>query len=387
MAYSGPFKKRDFHYRGKTWIDDVQYVYRQERPWRKPLPYYTCIGTYGGYGNGYWAYVGVQNLASTAFVNSNVDVIAFDRLQSKLGEHANVALTALDLPKSLTMIANRTLQLTKAVRALRKGRVDEMLIALGRDPAEQRKIDAYSNSRKTKRFELGRKRARSKKLDKRALANPANTWLEYTFGWVPLVQDIYQAVQVLQQDFGFTKVRARASAQVPYFYEDGGVEASARLVRYSITTGCEVRIDNPNLFLANQLGLVNPAAVVWDAIPFSFVVDWFVPVTKFLNSLTADVGLELENGYYSQRLSVQGYRNIFKDNGVITPSSPRGHGNFEEFRRIPKSLPTPGLLRRARVPNMNPWLAATSTSLLVQQLVGLKNSPKSVFQPILAKSS
>lgn len=50
-------------------------------------------------------------------------------------------------------------------------------------------------------------------------------------------------------------------------------------------------IHNPNLFLANQLGLINPAYWLWDSTPWSHIVDWWIPVGPFLNSLTASVGL------------------------------------------------------------------------------------------------
>jgi hypothetical protein len=35
--------------------------------------------------------------------------------------------------------------------------------------------------------------------------------------------------------------------------------------------------------LASALGLMNPAKIVWNAIPFSFAVDWFVNVAGWLN--------------------------------------------------------------------------------------------------------
>ncbi len=61
--------------------------------------------------------------------------------------------------------------------------------------------------------------------------------------------------------------------------------------------GCEVTISNPNLYLANNLGLANPAIVVWELIPFSFVVDWFVTVGQFLENGSAWLGLTVTKPY------------------------------------------------------------------------------------------
>lgn len=36
---------------------------------------------------------------------------------------------------------------------------------------------------------------------------------------------------------------------------------------------------------ARQLGLVDPATVVWELIPYSFVVDWFLPIGSYLENL------------------------------------------------------------------------------------------------------
>jgi hypothetical protein len=41
-----------------------------------------------------------------------------------------------------------------------------------------------------------------------------------------------------------------------------------------------------------QIGITNPALLVWELIPYSFVVDWMIPVGDWLSSLDALVGVE-----------------------------------------------------------------------------------------------
>jgi len=56
-----------------------------------------------------------------------------------------------------------------------------------------------------------------------------------------------------------------------------------------------VVFDSPNALLLSQLGLVNPASLAWELVPFSFVVDWFANVGDFLASFTDTVGCTLSN--------------------------------------------------------------------------------------------
>jgi len=49
----------------------------------------------------------------------------------------------------------------------------------------------------------------------------------------------------------------------------------------------------------SQLGLVNPAEIVWEMMPYSFIADWFVPIGPWIGSLTADIGYTFKGGSYS----------------------------------------------------------------------------------------
>jgi hypothetical protein len=59
------------------------------------------------------------------------------------------------------------------------------------------------------------------------------------------------------------------------------------------------------LATASEIGLTNPAEVAWELVPFSFVVDWAIPIGTFLGQLDASVGWHFETGsitrFYSRR--------------------------------------------------------------------------------------
>jgi hypothetical protein len=54
--------------------------------------------------------------------------------------------------------------------------------------------------------------------------------------------------------------------------------------------------------MASSTGISNPASVIWEKLPWSFVVDWFLPVGTFLNNLDYASGLEFHRGWISTKL-------------------------------------------------------------------------------------
>ena len=61
------------------------------------------------------------------------------------------------------------------------------------------------------------------------------------------------------------------------------------------------RVTNQNAYLANRVGMINPATVAWELVPFSFAIDWFLPVTSFLDSYTDQVGWSVDRLHISMK--------------------------------------------------------------------------------------
>lgn len=117
-----------------------------------------------------------------------------------------------------------------------------------------------------------------------------NKWLWYSYGIKPLVGDIYNGMDVLQRPTPSTRVEGRGKTFMTFTstYYINTFESSVRC-------SADVRVKNPNLWLANQLGLVNPVQWINEGIPFSFVLDWFSNLSQVISQLTDFVGLEIEN--------------------------------------------------------------------------------------------
>jgi len=150
------------------------------------------------------------------------------------------------------------------------------------------------------------------------LKNIANAHLNYAFGIAPLVSDITSLVNTftnfrkkvrdLQSGSGKTITRHFSStlpvSTLPMesvVYSEGGADYEVRSrhswvktpryhasMRYSYKLPDMTQIGNQVLALLDALGVRRDGAIIWNAIRFSFVADWFVRCGKFLNGLSVD---------------------------------------------------------------------------------------------------
>lgn len=244
--------------------------------------------------------------------------------------------------QSSDMITKRLLSLASAAKALRGGNFKAFLSAL-RVPAKSK----HKNKVKALPDEF------------------ASLWLEYWFGWSPLVADIYAAIDVLQGPvpYGAAKGRAKAydnwSSDSPYENR-----TTWTLVRHQILA--DVVLENPNLWLANQLGLVNPLLVIWDIMPMSFIADWFFDVSGFLGSFTDFLGLSINNPCVTH--TGEWYDTVVWKQWYMTGGTQTCIGNY--MRRHTTLLrPLPNTQFRTNL-GSSITRAATAASLLTKLLVG-----------------
>jgi len=134
----------------------------------------------------------------------------------------------------------------------------------------------------------------------------SGNWLEFIYGWKPLAKDLHEAqelahkallkpVPVMARGTG----RSQHVSQVPDYYGfhlDLTNESSHR-------TYLEGNVVNPTLYLLSQAGLINPLSIAWEVVPFSFVLDWFIPVGATLQAITAGVGLDCNGGFTSTQIN------------------------------------------------------------------------------------
>lgn len=145
----------------------------------------------------------------------------------------------------------------------------------------------------------------------------ASNWLEFQYGWKPLLSDIEGALEAFA-------LKARAQDQIISVRAVGSHEESLSTPIYtpifgSYATVTPKRISNIRIerkhrciiglrykltdvdrAFIQQLGFTNPLLLTWELIPFSFVVDWFVPIGSYLEGISSFQGLEFVDGFQTR---------------------------------------------------------------------------------------
>lgn len=142
---------------------------------------------------------------------------------------------------------------------------------------------------------------------------PGQKWLELQYGWKPLMSDIVDAANRIKSggapyekaDRVSVFARKRRTESVRYWDlpVSGGCfqKVMQGPVSHQGVVSLSYYMDNSLLPMFNSLGLVNPAALLWEETPYSFVVDWFLPVGNWLNAMTADLGWNFAGGSSSYK--------------------------------------------------------------------------------------
>lgn len=140
------------------------------------------------------------------------------------------------------------------------------------------------------------KKAGGRKL---LLGEVPNAYLAFQFGVKPVMQDIYSAVQLWEKEqLILVPLKAHASRGYDYVRKRGDYEWSFdEHYEVSCKRACTVSVRNHNLASLQQWGVLNPATVAWDLVPFSFVANWFLPIGTWLSSFSDFAGIDVIHPY------------------------------------------------------------------------------------------
>jgi hypothetical protein len=225
----------------------------------------------GGFAS--WSYTAIHPVFPTVIAWENeLYRKAYGRFRDRVDDTAQLGADIAERKQAMSSLTARVGQLILAARSLRQGNITGFVKALGI----------------------------KKRTLRKSASDMGSVWLEYSFGWKPLVEDIHSASMVLQRPFPkFLICRGRAKASMTLSLSEGSGIYLGNYEHVTFKTAVqlqsEVYVTNWVAWKANQLGLTNPLSIAWEVIPFSFVVDWFVPVGNYLQSLTDFVGLSFKN--------------------------------------------------------------------------------------------
>lgn len=320
------------------------------------LPYQRVRYISVGHPQAYWS-TPASRLATSLRNESPSYPVAYDRLMMSARGKASASLgvSLVESRDALSMITKRCQSIAAAIRSLKRGQLRLALIQLGLNDTDR----WVRNLTDTGQF--FRKRL-------------PDQWMEIHFGWSPLLQDISDAAKVLASEPPVTTCRgsSRGSGSTqesdirPNYVFKEEAQGAYKLALYG-----KVESLNANLFVYSNLGLTNPAMIAWDLVPFSFVVDWFLPVSKWLKSYDPAFAVQLSHGGKSAVIKAMGSRVLaYKDPGqpLVSESS---FSEAMEFHRSVHTPQRPSLGNRVLPLTSSLWQSVTSVAIVLQLLSSL----------------
>lgn len=336
LPVTGPFDtaivRSDIYRRQTAW--------RQVKPFTLALPYrlQQCRFT-GGYGA--WAsppqaeYAASRTYQYHANTENPLLIDAYAKMKDKLYQTAGWGVNLATFSQAYGMVAARTLQLVGFAEAVRRGNF-KLAAKILEMPKPPRGVKASRSA--------------------------ASNYLEFHFGWSPVMADIWNSVEILQGAPKMTLVKGQSrNSQVTVINRNPAPSSTRIDVKREsfVQYGVRVKVTNPNLFLANQLGLVNPAVVAADLVPFSFVLDWFVNLNDFLSYSTDFLGLELDESSYTTVVHHMTYGEYFRGEAPWSTDTQHKYAYVWMERKNGVTKPSFGF-RKAKVWGLRRALAACS---------------------------
>lgn len=189
---------------------------------------------------------------------------------NSFSEGASLGSAAVTLKQDLTGLAELAGDLLLLYRGIKRGNIGDIKRAL-----------------------------RSDNIDRSLSKSVSGRYLEYTYAIVPMVGDIHSAYEVLTDNPLAAEIlrqrRFRKFESPPSLSRNFKVTGH-RAAGYS----SHYWWSSPELHRLTQLGLTNPALIAWDLVPYSFVLDWLLPVGDVLNAFSAYLGAEFVSGFHTQ---------------------------------------------------------------------------------------
>lgn len=339
--------------------------YKQKKPYDLPAPYLfdrvktlnavstgMFGGTYGALANASTSKAPAPSGLGPAYYSHFATEVAWSKnfarakFVEECGEIALMAVNWAERKQAYESIADIATRLYRATVFLKRGNL-KMFLSVLSISSRDRRFHGWSPRKIAKEW--------------------SNIWLAYHFGWEPLVKDIHAAIETVSKPFEPKTIEVKGKTVLCNqrrswndTYTNGycAVEGKVRC-----KVGATVKVDDQYAYVAGRWGVVNPAVIAWELIPFSFVVDWFSNVGDFLNQGTDLLGISITNPYHTvfMRLKstyIDSYKRPYSGLRKIDMESTY----MERFTSIPDVT-----LGKRPPYRLSVVRAATAISLLVQQ--------------------
>lgn len=209
----------------------------------------------------------------------------------------NAAQAVAERKQTADLVASTATRVAKSLSNLRRGNFGKAAQDLGVIPKK----------RAGRRFNSQYATDQSKAI--------GNAWLELQYGWKPLLADVYGSMETLARANNpagnpntiykrvsgrgrkTDNVRSVFKTTLPSGYVGSDETVATGDFFVSVHAGVTYSISSAPLASMASVGITNPALLAWELLPYSFVVDWFLPIGNYLESLDASAGCSFYSGF------------------------------------------------------------------------------------------
>lgn len=266
-------------------FDDVAWTNNSKGFGSYPMTLFTGISDLIGY-MGNWDYPEI------AAAVSHMKQKLISRIKD---QKVNVAQAAAEFRQTASTVTNVARRLASAILSVKRG-----------------------NMRQAARDLTGEGARRTGRASNRLVSSGsvANDWLQLQYGWKPLLSDVYGACEELARLTTYNpkvysvsaSAKEESHAVLPPINTPPSSWGPSIHGKKSVKASCRgtVELEMAAEWLATlaRTGITNPAALAWELVPYSFVVDWFLPVGNYLSSWDYDAGLRFRRGWYTVKVEV-----------------------------------------------------------------------------------
>lgn len=214
--------------------------------------------------------------------DSNDENKLLDKAWSKIKGNSFDGGTFLGEGKqALQFIGDTAHSIAKCAHHIRSGDLRNAARALGHNW----RGDVFSYSVRGRRF-------RTPGMKKNILPNSAkffsSAWLQLQYAWKPLLADVHDGAEAVAS---MVNKPTRTTIRLSHFRENSGNNIPGQSInalmnaRARTTVWWKISFEKlPEISFPDRMGLSDPVNVLWELVPYSFVVDWFLPIGAYLEA-------------------------------------------------------------------------------------------------------
>jgi len=246
--------------------------------------YHDSGGSWGAYTDAIDTNLSLKgNILGDDVITKNVKLGAIQARNRISKIHVQSLVSLAELPKTINLLTQTVKTLYQVIKGVKTGNAHMVISAIGRRTKENDRRNWFSRS-------------------------AGNRWLEYRYGWTPLVMELQGALKALDKSRVLQK-RATARGRV-FEVQTATTTKNQSLgddgdIVYTYDKNLTVLVRAFCLYTADltyqsarDFGVTELPLAAWELVPFSFVIDWFVQIGDWLEAVTPKLGIQiLAEGY------------------------------------------------------------------------------------------